>query len=833
MLLIFKATNVKNPGSRGGHPWIDDKGHARYDERPTGERTHKYLAYLHLSDGTKKYIVPSDDELDASGQVIGGQPKIREIVNRELFGEYGFKQNGTFWQKKGILVEYKTRVTGRGKIEVDAIERHAGYTAFEFRDSSVARAYGGGLPKKITQYQVDAMPRDPVPSKDKIELPDAHDVPPIEELGIHTVPPRLPQTLVAVGEPLKDTEDPVAIATAYLGETFHAMKPSQAKTEAGQQRARDAREGQYDHVVGHRKIEALPLWAIAKFDSPEQLQQELSRGEGGRPLTTLITLGLWDKNIKQARVREQLLREWAPFLRRWVRRFASVYASTDSYRKFDKIEGGSSPTAQRDWLYDRERDLYNEGVAVLLDEANRYMSNDEPKGSDSRFDLKAGNAIKNHLERKAKNDALEFHGASIDDLSEEDAYHAPKTISPREHFELKHYEPRAMEILSEALLGLPIHKQEAFRSRLWIDDHHQSPDVSQERRFALARERQQQKRGESRVHWGRPLTRTKEGGVDSVADKLADTEVLLRNKRKKVRLGDLTPQHQRYYLEQWFNDAKAHVEEQLRTPSGRLSGDGVVVEKWLRLEEKLARVNYKELASRVQTIKMPLLNQSRLEHVRAEEHPAIAFFKEPKSNRQLAERLGIADDLDVPANLKHVSLPRQYETKLKRVAAYHRRLQDNLAYVGDLAPLHAQAHAVAERHRNMGSWYRTEHGTTEWHEEGGVTTLHDAAVKLHETKGNDAGAVTAFKDAANALGTDHPMVQDYVARLKLGAEKPTSNDLATWKTRSHSMYREHANRVHLIEFAQEHRETKKSLVDLRKALSAYIDAFDCLNEVLQ
>lgn len=854
MQLILKATNVKHPGARGGQFWIDEKGQARYDAKPTGEkRPHKYLALVVLADGTEKYLRPKDDELDENGQVIGGQPKIREIINRELFGEYGFKTDGTFWQKKGILVEYKTRTTARGKIEVDPIDRHDGYTHFEFRDSSVARAYGvgegepaeAGLPKKITSYKVEATTHEAPPSKEKIELPEGvtSDKPPIEEMSIHTVPPRKPQTEVALGDKLTEKEDPVAIANAYLAETFRMRKPSQAKTERGQQKAREEREGQYDHVTGHRKIKPLPVWAIAKYDSPEDLQHALSRD--GQPLTTLITLGMWDPENKSKRFREQLLKEWMPFLRRWARRFASVYASTDSYRKFDKLESSSGEKAQRDWLYDRERDLFNEGVTVLLSEADSFLANDEPRGGDSRFDLKAGNAIKNHLEKKAKQAAVEIHGAThLEDLGEDDAYHAPKMISPREQFELRHYEPQAVKILSDLTATLPHEVRAAFLSRLWIDDHHNSPDASEEHAWNERRAARMEKHGESNLHWGRPWIRSKASGtVAAMSDKLADVEVKLRG-GKTEKLGSMRPQHQMYYLEKWFNEALEHVQNHLKTSSGKLTPDGAIVDHWLRLESKLARINTKEITDRVQhkTVQMPVKLDKEgkpvepviVEHNRAHEHPSVTFFKQPGSNRELAQRLGIVDDLDVPLTLRNMNLPRHQEDKLKRVASYHDRLQENLKYVGDLGPLHDEQHATTERHRNMGSWYRSPSGSMEWHEENGVAALHAAAVKLHNSKGEDKEAVTAYTSAINALGADHPMVEDYNRRLHtLGADVPTNADLAAWKARSHSAYREQANRLHIIEFAQEQRNMKKSITDLREAFAMLLGAYDDLRKAFQ
>jgi len=862
MLLLFKAENVKRPGARGAKFRLDEHGNVRYDEKSVKGAAHKYIAKITLSDGTVEYVYPNENELDEKGQVTG-QAAIREIINRELFGEYGFKEGGRFWQKRGLLIEYRTRTTDRGKVVVDPVQRHKGYTSFEFRDSSVARAYGGseeGLPKKITQYKVEAQPREPVPTKDKIELPatGTHDrplggvrevhehgpygvyeiEPTIEELGIHNVPKRLPENRTSIGEPLTAEEDPLVIATAYLDASLRALKPSHAKTEAGQAKARADREGQFDEVVGKREISPLPMWAVNKFDSPAQLQHELSRTEG-RPLTTLITLGIWNPDNKSKRVREQLLKEWAPFIRRWTRKFGSVFASTDIYREMDEVthrEGYAGKLAEssaKRYMYDRERDMFNEAVAVLLDQANKYVPNDEPKGQYSRFDLRAENAIKNHLEQFAKQAAIELGATALEDLHEEEEYKAPKMISPREHFELHHYEPIAKKIIREAIADLPPHMRYALESRLWMDDDDSHPDKSQEHAFNEQRARHQEKYGKAGLHWGRPWTGS-EHGVSSIATKLAGVTVELP-KGKKALLGTLSVDKQGYHLEKWYAAALEHVNNRLKTRQGGLTPDGLVVEKWLRLESKVAKLNRREIEDRtaVPVAQMPKLAEPKVQHVRAHEHPAITFFKQPGSNRDLAVKLGIANDLNLPAQIKNVTLPKQLQQKAE-VLNEHYKLVQNLKQIPNLAPVHEQAHGTMQAAQDVGAWVTDAKGNTNWHEKVGVVQLHEAAVKLHNTKGADQEAVAQFTAAANALGGAHPMVKEYMSRLAV-RDMPTSNDLATWKTRQHAAYRQHENRLHIVEFEQEQRKALKVAKgsDLAKAFAECIDAYDALSDILK
>lgn len=840
MQLIFKARNVKNPGAHGAHPWIDDKGNARYDEKPKG-LPFKYIATVTLSDGSVAYVRPKADELDENHQVIGGAKAVREIMNRELFGDYGFDSNGNFWQKVGILFEYKTRTTERGKTVVDAIKRHEGYTSIELRDSSIERAYGDGtLPAKITKLQVEKKPRPELPSKeDKVEVrphEDAHDQPLLTEIGVHNPPPRKPQTPVAVDVPMFDYEDPMALASAYLNASMNARKPSQAKTPEGQAKARAERKGQFEGIGGMRDIAPLPLWAINKFDSPAHLQAELSRGEGGHPLTTLITLGLWNPENRHKRFREQLVAEFSGFMRTMARRFGSVYSGTDAYRKF---EGEGVDTTK--WMRDRERDLFNHAVTVLLHEANTYVANDEPDGPDSRFDLKVKNAIKNELERLARDSALELGATALEDFNEEDAYHAPKTISPKEHFQLNHYGPIARKVLKEIVRDLPERERAAFESRLWLDEndvegHGPHPDESHERRHAEARERTRVRRGRSAVHWGRPWIRSGEEqqNVAAMSDKLSDIVVTLRG-GKQARLGELKPSNQKYYLEQWYNDAVEHIKAHLQNEHGGLTPDGMVVEKWLRLEAKVANINRKEVTERLvpPMAQMHLTPTSSTKPLQAVEHPAVSFFR---TNQELARKLGVASKLDIAPTLPNVKAPTSQEGKLRELSTYH-QLYENLQHphIGSMEGIELDAQATEKEKRDAGAWMTTPHGAVEWHEgeHGGVVALHDAAVRLHTTMGKDEEAIKRFTSAANNLGSEHPMVKDYTRRIGLlGVDVPTSSDLASWKNRSHAEHREAQNRLHVVEFVKENKTVKKSANDLVKSFLFCGRAYDALSEAV-
>lgn len=825
MSLLFKAHNVKNPGSRGGKAWIDEKGNARYDERPT-PKAYDYLAVITMADGSKHYIRPKKTELDEHGQLKGGVEQARKIIERELFGEYGFK-DGKFWKQDGIMYSHTVRTNDAGEVVVDAVARHKGYVSFDFRDKSVEAAFPRGLPKTITKYSTTERTDEVPPSKAKIELDAAisPDVPlSIDEIGIHVVPKTLPTTHVALGEPLKDTENPVALADAYLETFLRARKPSQAKTPAGQAKARVERAGQFDDIIGSRRVKELPAWAINKFDSAQELQDALSRD--GRPLTTLITLGVWNPESRSKRFREQLVTEFGGFIRRQAQRYGGAFRHTDSYQSFVDIGG------EHTWMRDRERELYNLAVATLLHEADTYLANDETTGLNSRFDLKAQQAIKTALQRVSREAIFELGATALEDLGEDDAYHAPKVISPREHFELRHYGPKARAILDTVMADMPVLERKAFEAQLWIDQKDAHPDESEERRHQEAQEKHRLRTGDS-GDWRRKMTRNKDSlsTVPSIADKLGNETVKMRDGSYKY-LRELSTQHQTFYINKWLETAYKHLETQLRTKNGGLTPDGAIVEKWLRLESKLAHVNRKDVEARLE---VPVANMKlkprSVEH-KAQPHPTVQFYRD---NHVLARKLGITNNLDFPMVLQNMTAPtskragdQAHSTALTTYHRLHDNLQANPQLI-DAAYTEAKTHH-AEQTKN-GGWVQSA-GGVEWVEpEGkGVQALHEAAVKLHQSHGDDAQAITNYARAATSLGKNHPMVKDYDKRFQtLGMDVPTSNDLANWKNHAHAAQRDAANKVHVIEFVKEHR-VKKSVGDLFKSFWGCVDAFTQLSE---
>lgn len=857
-----------------------------------------YVAKILLPNGTWKYIRPHAHELNDKGELIGGRNAVREIVNRGIFGEWDFypedhKKAHQFWQHKGIMFEYRVRTTrtkdgvpikvgDRGEVYVERVQRYPGFIDIEFRDKSVARAYDKELPQKIENLRLppgayEGTPR--IPPKENRPAPegtsdkpvgrekpmefDAAGEPVIEHLdSIRAVPPMDKQTQVAIGEKLTEKEDPVEIAEKYLEVFLNAMNPSRAVTPAGQKKARDKRKSQFDLIVGKRRIKPLPLWAINKFDSREELQRELSRSEG-KPLTTLITLGLWNKEIKEGknRNREQLVREWHGELRYHARRAADSYKLTKEYVTND------SEGSRYNWIKERERDLYQGAVEELIRQANNYVSNDESHGTRSRFDKMARNAIMNHVYRTAEMQAREMGATGIvpEELADiEGAKQGPHyVISPQEHYELKHYGPIARKVLSEAISDMPAEHQAVWNSALWFDDPHTGTDESEEYQFNLARLRQAKKRGGAATKWQRPWVsevfgtdKENPGAVPSVADKLGHIEVTQRSGEVK-KLKELSPELQRYYLKSWFEATRQHVKQKLQTPSGQLTPEGALVERWLRLEAKLAHVNRRTIVERTEhpVIEMPLMP-----HVAGKVHadeiskrPDVKFFRTPGSNQELGHRLGILrqemtdagpvyhDRFEIHGS-KHMSrTARQLQDADK-----HYKLVTAAAKIKDLKPALRDQKKRLEAAKRLGYWGTDRQGNAEWQEPyvqlkgerkytHGVSALHQAAVDVQravKAKDEDAfkEANKEFVRVAQHVHKIMPAMVDEYSRALMNPELLTNEDLSPWKARAHALYRDQTNRMHVLEYEVERRNARKTLTgnDLMKAFGIYERELDKL-----
>lgn len=890
MITLSKATKGSQwaPGKRRyvSRYW-DAKAnkwrHVYPEDLEEKRRYHRAIAFVVLGDGTRIPIHPEKTEVGKDGKLIGGQKAVREILNRELFGDYGFypkdhPKHGEFWHRKGILFDYKLKTSPTtGRIVVEKVQLRPGFAAIEYGDKSVARAYGKGLPQKILDYQLtsgDVVGTERAPEKpDPTPIEGTSDVP-IENLDtIRDVPPTKVAT-AAVGAPLKNDEDALAIASAYLDMFLSGMRPSKAKTEAGQAKARAKRKGQFDMIVGARHLKPLPAWAINKFDFPEHLQRELSRDDGGKPLSTLITLGLWNKDVRAGRAREQLVSEWNSELRYHVRRMADAFKLTDTYNKLaddDEKHGHelwSPKSLRKQYLRDREHDLYQIGVKTLLEEAQNYQSNDDPDGPSSRFDKKARSSIMTAMSKWSRATArLQGAKGIVPDELEEMAaqQQGPHyTLSPQEHYELREYGPIARKIIRDAIADLPPEVQTTFKERLWLegDDVFDAEESPEAEKFYTARLKQARKKGRATDNWGRPWTsidaaRSK-SGVRSIADRLRDVPT---GGKSGATIGDLTPGMQRYYLKEWYKQAENHLKEKLKSKTGGLTPDGAVVERWLRLEAKLAHANRRAVNERTEhpVVQMPLMNKQVQTHLRKEHiggRPEVKFFRTPGSNQDLGVKLGILKrEMDAAGNPKHVDLFEDYghrhvtqhkqsQRMLDLAEKHYKHIERAKAlHPAELRTAHESAKKDVEHAEKVGHWVKNDRGNVHWDEKSGVVALHEAANALIGLQTAKSSPVTdakrdeaarKFADAANVVKEHLPTMVDVYTRALTGIASLTPEDLADWKARAQANYREHQDRVHRYEYEHERRKAEKSLTmnDLTKAFREYDDALESLYQEL-
>lgn len=896
---------VQAPGSRGGKGYYDEHGQWQYGERPKVKP--RTLARVLLPDGTVINIRPDKREVDKEGRVTN-QATIRDIINREMLGEYGFNDDGSFWARPGVLFTYQLKRIASGpekgrlvtrtqevidektgekkKVEVPVVERlqrGSGFVSITFTDPAVSRAYGKGLPDKLLRHRVESRVVDPDTGESLVNLPPKPDPDapepegtsdiPVEDNEHITAPPdSKKRARVSAGEPLDETEDPLALATALLDTYLLSRKTSQAKTERGREKARAERKHQFDVTLGKRVIKPLPAWAVAKFESPEKLQQMLSRN-GGMPLSTLITLGLWGdtESLKRNKSRpyEQLLNEWHPFLRFKARRLADAFKYTDTYRDKTKqdnerdAEYWSKQSSRRSYVNERIRDLYQLGVTRLMELAQNYVSNDEPFDSpDGRFDRVVKRDVEREMRRWSRDHAREDGALGLTvDVADEIGDNSAVTAAPlapltkEEMHALLHFGPVARHALEEAVKDLPEHQKEVFRSRLWFDDVKDLWDDEAEHTHLSERGRAMSQKDASggRVSrdWGRHWVGT-EQGVPSVADKLAGTIVTLKNGEESA-LGQLSPQLQRYYVKKWFKEAQGAVKDKLQGPGGELTHTGEIVHRWLNVEAKLAAGNARTITERTQhPVKvMPLDPAGKGPVVRPEDtnkRPSVKFFRTPGSNQELGEKLGLLrreHAADGKVSYRDPFPDHHYtgrgsvqsERVLAQADAFH-KLVTNLRSVQNLSPVVKEAKANLASAKEVGHWSPTETGSVAWSEGTGVTALHEAAQALWQHRSADPKIrvqyETAYTKAANAVAEHLPaMVAEYTGKVA-GTGGFTPEDLAEWRARAHANYRHHQGRMHVVEHEAARRKTAKATgADLMKAFSAYDEALDALYEVLQ
>ena len=340
---------------------------------------HKYLMRFLLPTGQWLRIYPDTSELNDHGQVIGGPAATRKIIRREFEKKF-FKDEPV--------------ITGHGRHTTKRIQIRPGFIDFDFRDSTVSRLYGRGVPKWMSKVQLpesEMVGSERTPEKEPpVEYPHEHDVPPMEDIkpAITYIPEPTTATQMAIGEKLEEDEDPILLARELLNITMASRStgrtPSGEKIKPKRKRA----------TVGSRKIKPLPHWAVAKYKDAAHLQRELSKE--GKPLSTLITLGLWKKRVPNTKHKQQLISEWQSTIRYHSRQAVSMMRKTDTYldkRKAEDaqdIDPGSAHSKAESFIRDEERKLRQIGTQVLLEEVRKYQATANP---DNRFDTVANSSI--------------------------------------------------------------------------------------------------------------------------------------------------------------------------------------------------------------------------------------------------------------------------------------------------------------------------------------------------------------------------------------------------------------------------------------------------------
>jgi hypothetical protein len=846
----------------GGRYGVANKNHkyiARYRDKD-GEWTYvypddllttkiarhdKWLFRIVLPDGSKLVIHPDAHEVDENGQLKGGQATLRKVVNRALFGEYGFypeghPKAGEFWQRQGLLQSYRVKThkkTGDRTKQpvVETVSSGRGFVGFEYRDSSVEaafkNAYGKGLPEKIQRHQVESRAFHPETGEATVTLPEKPDLDAPEPEGkpdqptkhgelIVNVKPITEETEEVITEPLTSEENPLDIAAAYLDLFFRMPRPGKAKTEAGVARGRAKRREHIDaeKVVGKRVIKPLPAWMVAKYKDEYELQHELSRD--GRPLTTLITAGLWNYKHHDRRHQEQLTKEWDRTVTRHAMNALTPVKHLPKYKE---------------WL----REMKQRGFSALYEAADDYKANTKPTGPDARFETFANSKIMSAIYRSTK----AAYGIDAEDPDSVADQGPSVVITPEEHMVLREYGPVARKIIDDALATLPDYIRETFRSRLWFDDPHTGPDESEESQYYRRRlEHDAEKRGAARTKWGRPWTRNDDvkSSVPSIADKLGNVEVELRAGEVK-KLKQLDSSHQRYYLQKWYEHARQHLLSKLQTPGGEDNTDGELVKRWLAVETKLAHANRQHLTetpgridpaesyAKLPRIEMPIYHESKVTHLRPEnlsERPDVKFFT---SNVDLATKLGIMHhDLTTVPGLRHGGKAASQKRSLDRAERYHKQLQELSKYdESKLNSMHGVARAALAHAEQVGHW--KQDGS--WHESDGITALHNAAVEVqkardtHDKKRMDE-AIAKFSKLNDKLKRSQAydtLRQPYVDAVTSGVHRITHDDLAEARITAHGVHDQQSAMAHLFDFEHARRSTKKSLnrFTVEDALNAY------------
>ena len=833
--------------------FVIDIAKARGRKKGSKNIKHKYLLRYMDEHGEWVRIYADKKEYDDEGRIKGGASAVRRIIKRELLGEPYFDAKGMFRPKQGKLQEWRVKTTRTGKVQPYAVPKTRGFTELEFHPS-ISRLYGRGIPQWMDKFRFEGE----VPEKEApvpptpVEHEGFSDKPPLHEDPKHlsAMPDIADEHLVRMEDPLDEEEDVLALADELLSTTLQRPK-SRAKTKAGRARAKARRYAR----VGERRVSSLNTWQQAKFSGEDEMQELMSKE--GKPLSTLITFGYWNKRKGYKKHKNQLIAEWQRDVRRIARKAADAYKSSDMYQRLQREDARrdarSAKTERREgrahrisdvdsharkWLNERMRELEQTGYEVLLATAQDYEPNDLPyEMVESRFDRVARNRIMTTLYDKSEKIAKELgaHVVPMEAADLEAAKQGPHyVITPQEHFELENYRPIASKVLHRLLATLPYEQRTAFFSRLWLD-----ADDDTEERAHLERRLKRQAGGEkvAQEGWMRSWT-----GKNSIAERLADQPIGAGKSAKK--LGELSQANQLYHVRKWYTDA-ADTLGLLLHEGGTLTAEGAMVESWLRLETKLANVNRRVITERAQfpTVAGPKVEPAKLDKLHREvlaDRPEVKFFTGTTSNQDLARKLGI--NLQTMASVARrdirgtqafptgasprVSAGTEVERHLQAAKTMHDQVMQ-ARKVRKLSDKLDDARSELKRVKRLGHW-STSGGHAGWHEPGnGVEAFHRVATQM--------AAAVAAKDVETAKKHNKAYkrlaarvapfanVNAYDTHVGAGST-PSADDLAKLRSDVHQAQRRVQSSVHILTFEKNRRKTVKKAVpisDFFKALHDY------------
>lgn len=523
-----------------------------FKSRPEGSQNakHAYIARYRLPNGDFKRIYPEEEEgdVDNTGKII---VPISQIMNRHFFGSYGVKkvQVGDKielqpWVKPGAFYthDYSYDVNKEKWVFTLKKREDRGYTELEVspKFKKVYTVPGRIEDLKVTPTQVLYEPKTPI---------------------LHTEKEQSETTKKVLSLTVDEEVDPfVNIAKLSTDKNIRFSK--------------------------------IPKELIEKFGGSSKVaaEQNFLDEKQKRPLTTLITLGRWNKDNPDDR--DKLLGEWGDTIREMARGVAARLRDTRTYRYMENIDQGNELDERNqkskagNFIRNLVNDLIAEGQLTLWENAVHYQADTDP---DHRFDKLASTRIYNMMLRETTRIGRQY-GLQLPSTSlayDEAEHHlTPKELSPEEAYEYKEVEREAKIILESKIKELHPTYQKIISARLWMDTP-EGEEKGEEEELVATKKRVDTKgigatdrRRFAKDTWQRRYT-----GKGSILEKYPYWVDPLKFKEGEAEdLTQLDEKTARTRLQLWFSEGLRQLVEKLDDVR-----EGSIVHRWLQLETKLAQ----------------------------------------------------------------------------------------------------------------------------------------------------------------------------------------------------------------------------------------------------